>query len=263
MPGIIIREILSYLKKSIPLEKIQVTDVRIGLRYTGIRLDDGHAGVCFTPSSELICCQHNIKAGGLAGSSSLEIAELANSWRLHEAAVGVATINALSQIILDKEDMKFLLIEGSNCIDEINIKKDDIVAMVGYIRPFIPTIRSKAKKLLIIERSQALLEFSDNILPDTACEEIVPESDIVIITGSSIVNGTLDRLLELSKNAREVALIGPTVSMTPSPLFERGATIIGGIKIINALKTLQIISEGGGVPQFKDTCKQIVFKKKV
>ena len=46
--------------------------------------------------------------------------------------------------------------------------------------------------------------------PDSACEFILPDCDVVLITGSSLVNKTLPRLLELCRNAY-VVLTGPTV----------------------------------------------------
>jgi len=115
-----------------------------------------------------------------------------------------------------------------------------------------------AKNLYVMERN--LTEPDEDLLPDTACEEIVPTADVVIITGTALVNGTIDRLLELSTKAREVAVVGPTASIIPDPLFSRGATMIGGIKVVDPNRLLQVISEGGGVPQFKSASKQIVVR---
>jgi uncharacterized protein (DUF4213/DUF364 family) len=262
MPGEITRELLTTIKKyDQNVKTLRVADVRIGMGYTGVMLNDGSMGVCHTLTSELFCCQKNIRAGSLAGSPVFEIAELADSWKLDEAIVGVATLNALSQRILEREAKKYLYFEGTDFLDQIKIKKDDTVAMVGYFRPFISEIRSRAKNLYILERNLSIGEKA--VIPDTACGEIVPKADIVIITGTAFANGTIDHLLELSQNARETGLVGPTASMVPDPIFQRGATIMGGIKVTDAKRLLQIISEGGGVPQFKEACKQIVIKPKL
>jgi uncharacterized protein (DUF4213/DUF364 family) len=259
MPGEIVRELLMLLEKRVPhVTDIRVSDVRIGLGYTGIRLSTGHVGVCHTLSDDLICCQRIGRAGTISGSPVLEIAELANSWKLGEAVVGIAAINALSQIILERNIGSYMFIEDADCIDQIQIKEDDTVALVGYIRPFVPVIRSKTRKLYVMEKNPRVE--GEDVLPETACMEIVPKADIVIITGTAIVNGTIDHLLELSRNAREVAVAGPTASMIPDPLFKRRVTLMGGIKIINPERLLQVISEGGGVPQFKETYKQYVIR---
>jgi uncharacterized protein (DUF4213/DUF364 family) len=259
MPGEVVREVLTSLERGIPdIANLRVVDARIGLGYTGVKLSTGHVGVCHTLTDETACCQRIDRAGTLSGSPALEIAKLANSWKLAEAVVGIATMNALSCIFLERYGGRYSIIEDADCIDQIGIKKDDTVALAGYIKPFVSIIRSKAKNLYVMERN--LTEPDEGLLPDAACEEVIPTADIVIITGTALVNGTIDRLLELSRKAREVAVVGPTASMIPDPLFSRGATMTGGIKVVDTNRLLQVISEGGGVPQFKNASRQIVIR---
>jgi uncharacterized protein (DUF4213/DUF364 family) len=61
---------------------------------------------------------------------------------------------------------------------------------------------------------------------------------VVVITGSSLDNGSLDRLLELASGARTIALMGPTVSCVPDPLFDRNVSYVAGIRIHDADKAL-------------------------
>ncbi len=260
MPGQIVRELLILLEREVPdVAEVRIADARIGLGYTAVRLSTGHTGVCHTMADDLVCCQKIDRAGTISGSSALEIAELANSWKLAEATVGIAATNALSQVVLEKNNEMYAFMEDADCIDQIQINQDDTVALVGYIRPFVPIIRKKTRKLYVMERNARAL--GEDMLPEPACDEIVPEADIVIITGTAIVNGTIDHLLELCRSAREVAVVGPTASMIPDPLFKRRVTLMGGIRILNPEKLLQIISEGGGTPQFKEICKQYVIRQ--
>jgi uncharacterized protein (DUF4213/DUF364 family) len=68
---------------------------------------------------------------------------------------------------------------------------------------------------------------NEGVLPDTACEEVVPKADIVVITRNAFANGTINRLLQPSGNARVVEVVGPTLSMVlDSPQAE--VTAIGG-----------------------------------
>ena len=104
-------------------------------------------------------------------------------------------------------------------------------------------LRETAKQVHVLERSMELRD--ENTLPDTSAEQNLPESDIVLITGTAIENGRIDRLLELSENAEEVAIVGPTAGILPTVLFKHGATIVGTVKVMNADKAMQIIGEGG------------------
>jgi uncharacterized protein len=229
LPGEIIRELLTHIQRGIPdLDTLRVTDVRIGLGYTGVKLSTGQVGVCHTLLNEDFCCQKIDCAGTLSGSPALETASLAESWKPGEAIVGIATINALSQIAIETNTSRYSIDFDVDCIDRMEIKEDDTVAMAGYIRPFIPVIRRKAKTLYVLERNPRA--WVEDVLPDSACSEIVPKADVVIITGTAVANGTIDSLLKLCDDAREVAIVGATASMIPDPFFKRGATVMGGLE---------------------------------
>jgi len=263
MPGKIVDQLLTSLRRSIPrIENIKSSSVLIGLGYTAVKLETGHVGVCHTFFEESRdCCQVVGRAGTLAGSPAKRLAELAKSWDASEAVVGIAAINALSQVVLERGLEGYSLREDANFIDHVKVGEDDVVVMVGYFHPFLRVLRDRAKKLFILERNPSFFGEED-VLPDVACEENVPKADVVIMTGGVLVNGAVDRLLELSRNAREVGLVGPTASMIPDPLFKHGVTVMGGIKVSNPERLLQVIAEGGGVPQFKEACKQVLITKK-
>ena len=258
----VIDEALALIHEQIPnLREIKVSKACIGLGYAGVKLNTGHVGLCHSLLGELAprCCQIVKRAGTLAGSPAVDLANLTKSWDTSESVVGVAALNALSQVVLDKE--KYLITEG-NFMDymEEKVGENNTVALVGYIRPFIEILRKKARYLYVFERS---LKSSDRwTLPDTACEEFLPQADIVIVTGSSIANKTIDHVLELSQGAREIGVVGPSAGLIPDPLFKRGVTIVGSTKALNADRLLQIIAEGGGTPQIKSAVKFINIRPK-
>jgi uncharacterized protein (DUF4213/DUF364 family) len=132
--------------------------------------------------------------------------------------------------------------------------------LVGYIGPLVTPIRAKAKKLYILERTSTRRE--DGIFPDTACDQILPQTDAVLITGTAIANGTIDHLLDLCTKAKEVAIVGASAGILPDVLFDRGVTIVGGVKITDAAKMMQVVSEGGGTPALKSAVQFIGIKPK-
>lgn len=260
MPGKIIEDLLCSIMAEIEnIDAIRTMRVVIGLGYTAVQLDTGHVGLCYTFSSEIapVCCQIWRRAGNLAGSPAIKLAELSLSWDLSEAVVGVAALNALSQLVMEKKPDRYVIVEG-DLIDQIEITEDDIVVLVGNIRPFIPKIMEKTSKIFILERNPRVR--GTNVFPDVASEDILPRATVAIITGTALANGTIDRLLELSKTAREIALVGPTASTLPDPLFKHGVTVIGGVRIMDSESVLRVVSEGGGAPSFKGACKQIVIR---
>ena len=255
----ILSEVRDTLREEVPdVGEIRVEGVCLGLGYSGLKLDTGHAGVCNTLISEATpqCCEILQDAGTLAGRPVTEFLGMIESWDFIERVIGVSALNALSQIVFEKEPHRYL-VEKRNLIDVVEVIPEDTVVMVGHIKPFTPVFTSKAKALHILERSP---HREEGVLPDTACEQLLPEADIAVITGSALVNGTMDRLLELAGDARTVAIVGPTASCLPDPLFRRGADYVGGIRIRDADKAMRILSEGGGTPQLRRAGEFVTFK---
>jgi len=258
----IIDEALAIIEDSIPnFYEVKAVRVCAGWSYTGVKLSTGHVGICYSLLDEQAahCCRIARRAGSLAGSPAIELARLARSWDLSESVVGVAALNALSQMVLSEE--RYVIEEG-NFIDYVvaRVRATDTVAVVGNMRPLVDALQGKVERLYVFERSPRF--FDDYTLPDVACEELLPEADVVLVTGSAIANKTIDRVLELSRRAREIGVVGPSVGLVPDPLFKRGVKVVGTIKPIDADRLLQIIEEGGGTPHIKPAVKFINVRPK-
>jgi len=255
----VVGDSLAELRVALPsISRARVTNVVIGVGYTGVRLSSGEVGLAYTLTSEETpdCCALMKRAGHLTELSALELARLALSWDIRSRVVGVAALNALSQLYLRSRTNRILISKG-NIADHLALK-GDVVTIVGNMAPMVDKLEAKAKNIYVLERSMELRD--GRTLPDTAAEEVIPESDVVLITGTSIVNGTVDRLLELSKNAREVALVGPTAGILPTVLFEHGVTAVATVKVMNADKVMKNISEGGGAPLFANAVQLVIYR---
>lgn len=262
MPGNIVNDILALLAKRIPdLGTITIEKVVVGLGYSGVKLSTGNVGVCFTFQTELSpnSCKLHQRAGTLVGSSAVEMMSLARSWDLSESVIGIATVNALSSIYLDMHPKAYLISKG-NTLDYVALEKEDTVVFVGRINPLIKRMEGKVKRILVLERDSMRREKGD--LPDTACEEVMPQANVALITGTALANGSIDYLLELSKGAREIAIVGASASLVPDPLFRRGVTILGGIRVLDSDKLLQIVAEGGGTQQLKPAVEFVNLRPK-
>jgi len=72
--------------------------------------------------------------------------------------------------------------------------------------------------------------------------DILPQCHVVVITGTSFINHTLESLLELCREAF-VMLIGPTTPLTPI-LFDYGIDAISGSKVVNEDQVMRYVSQG-------------------
>jgi uncharacterized protein (DUF4213/DUF364 family) len=173
--------------------------------------------------------------GYLRNRSALELAEYAKSDNLLEASIGMATINSLIDIDETKCD-------AENALDVLIEKGDGKdIAVVGHF-PWIPRLRQVARKLWVLEqRPQA------GDLPAETAEDIIPKADVVAITGTSLINHTAEKLLDLAKGSF-VVMVGPTSPLLPV-LFDWGVDVVSGTKVVEPEKVLRSISEGAIFPQ--------------
>jgi uncharacterized protein (DUF4213/DUF364 family) len=168
--------------------------------------------------------------GNLTRKTALELANYARSESLLEASIGMATINSLIDI------------DESKCIEknafEIILEKGQgkNVAIVGHF-PWIPKLKGKTKNLWVLEQ-----RLRQGDLPAQEAERILPQCDVVGITGTSFINHTLEGLLNLCREAF-IVLIGPTSPLSPI-LFDYGINVICGTRVNDAEKVIRFISEG-------------------
>jgi len=241
-------EILEQLR--VPAAGHYAADIRIGLGYTAVRLNDGRCGLAFTLHEEEYesCCVVP-EAGTLTGRSVLELAEYIKSPDTTACAIGLAAINAVI-------DPPAAAVE-SDILDLLPIKPDDSVGMIGYFGPLVDPIKRQAKTLHIFER-RPLPELE--VLPDTAAGEVLPNCQVVILSATTLMNHTIDSLLDSCRSAREIAILGPSTPFLPNVFGRRGVTMLSGLQVVDAPQILRIVSEGGGTRQFGSAVRKLSLR---
>jgi len=263
----ITKELIEIIQKSQVINRLKITpkDVRIGVFYTGVVLSTGHAGMSYTPVQEIpeaVCCPRSHakmpQAGNLLNFSVYDLMEYALDDNVLKAAVGIATINALSAILLEDDHSPYKPSAYGNALDLIQITGEDTVVMVGAFPPFIKRIQEITKKLFVIEKNPRTVGKGENIEiePEARLQELIPKGDILIITGVTLVNHTLEPILRLARNARDIVVVGPTASVYPEPLFKRGVTVLGGVRVTDAAKMIHLIGEAGSGYDFFELCAE-------
>lgn len=228
----------------------KVADVRIGLGYTAVRVEDAGCGLAYTlHEGEYESCCVVAEAGRVAGRAASELIEWMKNPDVTAAAVGLAALNALVPAPPEAVD--------ADIADVLPVRAGDAVGMVGYFGPLVGPMRERAGSLRIFERkSNPALD----ILPDTEAGQYLPDCDVVILTASALLNRTMDRLLELCGNAREIAVLGPSTPLVPEVFRPRGVTLLSGLEVVDPARILQIVSEGGGTRQFGRAVRKLSLR---
>jgi uncharacterized protein (DUF4213/DUF364 family) len=223
-------------------DKLVIKDVRIGVVYTAVQLDNDNVGLAYTFRDRLAGgCSVYASLGELAGRPAKDLLALFDREGEIESALALATANAIFNT--SQQDYKI-----GPSVEQVSWLPSDRVAMVGHFQPLVTPVTERAKKLLIFEQ-QARPE--DNILGIEEATRFLPNCQVALITSTALINNTIDDLMPLASHCREVLLIGPSTPLASEILNATPVTCLSGVVVKDADKVLQLVSEGAGVPSLK------------
>jgi len=194
---------------------------RCGLAST-LRGDDNHQHGGSSPVAE---------AGNLHRRSGRELAELLLSDSTLEASIGMAAVNAL------------LPVDENACselnADEVIVARGAgrLVAVVGHF-PFIPRLREVVGELWVLEQRPR-----PDDLPAEAAAKVIPQADVVAITGTSLINHTFEGLVRLCRPEAFVLILGPSTPLSPL-LFHYGVHALSGTVVDDVDTVLHYVEQG-------------------
>lgn len=221
-----------------------VLDYCLGTHWTYVEADCG-MGISYT-------CKGGSKRAfplDFRGMPLREVAELSKSWCFEEASIGVAALNAW---YADKGKLDAL----GAVYDEPGVAPESSVRLLDAFELYRP--RMAGAKVTVIghfPHVDRIAEYADLTVlernctqaldtPDPACEYILPNQDFVFITGTTIINKTAPRLLDIAQDPA-VVFVGPSVVMTPF-LFDWGAEMLAGSVVIDKEKAKLFVKAGAG-----------------
>jgi uncharacterized protein (DUF4213/DUF364 family) len=238
--GVILNRLCERLASS--AKNLKVADLRIGLGYAGVRLENGDTGIAAVLFDALPHgCTVMPVAGNLAGSSAADMLRyLITGKNPLEIAIGLACANALIKAPADCADDK-------EATTYLNLQPGEKVAMVGLFSPLVERIRATGAVLTIIEKNPQRLE----LLPPEAKKQALRDCNVAIITATTLLNNTFEETINLLGSPRSVAMLGPSTPLVPEIFSGTPVTHLGGAVVADSARVMQIISEGGGTPSLR------------
>ncbi len=216
--------------------KLYVEDFVIGLGLVGVRLSDGSAGVAYNLRNELLGqCEEFSEGRGESytlllnpGESAEKFVKAFRSPNPIARSLGLATINAL----LNRGDY-----EKGDILEFLDVKEGCKAGMIGEIGPIVMKLLEYGCEVRIFERERKRGSY-----PDWAITTHLEDCDLVIITASSIVNWTIEWILDRVKTDN-IAIVGPSAPMVKG-IFP--VKVIAGAKILDSERILKELSHGVG-----------------
>ncbi len=233
---------------------LKVLDIRAGLSYTGLVLEDGGCGLAYTFRNELGCyCGILNEAGNLIGRSCGELIPWVDSSNRLKAAIGLAAMNS----VLNRADRPW---PTGNITTSLEVEPTDMVGMVGEFRPILQGLSNRVNHIIVFDQK---VTKDPSVHSPEEIPKYLPSCNVILITATTIINHTIDEVLRYCEGAREVCLVGPSTPLCPEVFQHYPVSLLAGDVVIDWEQTLRIISQGGGTMAMKHSIRHVLVPAKI
>jgi uncharacterized protein len=259
----IIEETYNLLKAKFnnKLECLTLKEVRIGLFFTAVRLSDNSYGASATLTDDNPHCIKSNRDFGDFTPTKIREQKVCDLFETSKESntiltLKIAVLNAISSRIISSGNYK--VVENCDPINLLDLSGRKTITIVGAFHSYIQKICETNNKLYVLELNENSLtpEQKKFYIPANEYKKVIPDSDIVIITGLTLVNKTIDGLLSAVDNQTQVIVTGPSGSIIPDILFANRVNIIGATRITEPEILFDIVSEGGTGYHLFEYCAQ-------
>lgn len=254
------------------LDRITIERVVVGLFFTGVKLSTGHVGACATPVKSIpdaVCCPSSARAmpfpGKMRGRPAAGLLDEVQQQDGIRRAVGIAAMNALAARCWDLRPNSAVSLDvGVDAFDAANIRPGQLVVVVGAFVPFLRELKRRGQPYLVLEQDAATLKADELpfFRPAEQAPVVVPQADVLLITGTTLINDTLGAILAAARPDACKVVVGPTVGLVPDAFLARGCDILGSIQVTRPDEFLDALAEGGsGYHFFGKSAQKVVLRR--
>jgi len=245
------------------VDGLTVERVVVGLFFTGVKLSDGACGISFTPIKEIpeaVCCPSSagraFDPARLPGTPARQLLVSLGDPEPIRMAVAVATLNALSAACWNRGLTGGVTIATKmDAQDTLSFPNGATVVVIGALVPVLRRLEGRAAPWWVVEQDPRTLKGKElnHFVPSTEALAVVQRADVLVATGVTLQRGTLEPMLAVVPAEAQVTVLGPTASMLPEPLFERGVDVVGGVWVRRPDRLLDVLAAAGSGYHFFDT----------
>lgn len=224
-------------------------DVRVGLGYSCVVLEDNACGVAYTFTNDLgECCGILDEAGSLLEMKCSDLIHWARSSDSIKATLGLAAINA---VINDRNNDW----DTGNVVDALKVGHSDTFGMIGEFRPILAEMKKKTKNIYVFEQH---VSGEGKLYASETIPQHLPKCDVVVVTSTSIINQTFESIMSHCSNAKQVCMVGPSTPLYPEVFKRYNVSMLAGVVVKDNNRIQQVISQAGGTRAMKGAVKQVL-----
>ena len=166
-----------------------------------------------------------------------------------------------NSLIIDGKEYR--IVQNEDGFDLLKIQPQETISLIGAFIPYIRRLKTMGNPFSIIEKNTQTLRPDEMkfFKPESEMGSTLEKSDVVIITGTAIVNHTIDSILSCLRSGQRAAIIGPTASILPERFFDRGVQVMAGIRIFDPDRMTVILKQAGSAYHLKECSQKIAWMK--
>jgi uncharacterized protein len=238
--------ILKEMADAVP--PIAVEDIIVGIFSTMVIHQNG-CSIATTVRGDMKARQKIPDGGKLYKQNLAALAKRVLSTDPLEASIGLAAINSS----LDISDLNFKPMKGQELILAKGIGKK--VGIIGHF-PFLEKMKDSFEKLWIFEKNPQAGDLNESDIP-----HYLPEADIAIITGTALINHSLESILKYVNPDAYKIMLGPSTPLSPL-LFQLGFDALAGSVVTDRESLRHQVQEAVPVRFLKGIQAMTLFKDK-
>lgn len=252
------------------LESLTVERAVMGIFFTAVKLSDGSGGICATLNKDVpdaVCCPSSSAQihppGKIRGRKAIDFLPDLTARSPLRRVLAIAVLSALCAAARKAEPPPgYTVRRGVDALEAVEVPRDAHVVIVGAFVPVIKAMKARGQSFRILEKDPATLKADEMrfYAPAEQAAVEVPKADVLFVTGTTLINDTLEPILAAAKPGATIVVVGPTASVSPGPLFRRGASLVGGVEVTDPDLLLDLLAEGGsGYHFFGKAAERIVM----
>jgi uncharacterized protein (DUF4213/DUF364 family) len=218
---------LAHFYSKFGFDRSKIKTIASGNKYVGVMLKNGRIGVCSTLQAPI-------------DASRLEFDQPDLAERAHRIIYN-AYLNALLnyEVVYEAQEDIF---------NHLHFHGQDRVVMIGFFRPLVTKFKASGIPLTVFDHHE------DNkiLTPIHQIDEALHGARQVILTSTSLANGTFHRIVQEASESSDIYLLGPS-SILHHDLFEyrRVKKVYGSVFDPFDRRVLDVISAGHGTQSFQ------------
>ena len=221
----------------------------LGLGYTAVATSDGGLGLAYTWFGDKACCSFTRDWDEAEGRPASVLLDRLLSDDAFERTVGVATANALnhaSAAALPSDQGP-----AGALVDVLAVGQGTRVAMVGFFPPVAKALEEVGAELSVIDEG---LGMGDKRAFE---QQLGGWAEVLVMSGTTVLNGTTEDLLEHAGPDIRAALLGPTTPLVPEAFGHLPVRVLAGMVPLDAAAVLRAVRHGGGTPELQKFSRKV------